>query len=140
MRTTLRNDIEFSGVGLHSGHPVSLILSPLEFGAGIHFLRTDLPADTAMIPARFDQVTDTRLCTRVENADGASVSTVEHLMAALAGCGVTDALIGVDGPEIPIMDGSSAGFVRAIGEVGLVRGDAPLKAIKIKDGRINKCK
>jgi UDP-3-O-[3-hydroxymyristoyl] N-acetylglucosamine deacetylase len=84
-----------------------------------------------MVPANWEAVVAASLCTRIENASGVSVSTIEHLMAALSGCGVTNALIHIDGPEVPILDGSAAPFVRAIMAAGLRRQDAPLHALRI---------
>ena len=84
-----------------------------------------------MIPALWDAAVPAKLCTRIANASGAEVSTIEHVMAALAGCGVTNALVDVDGPEVPILDGSSAPFVRGILGRGLIRLDAPLSVIRI---------
>ncbi len=84
-----------------------------------------------MIPARYDATQEAALCTRVVNEAGASVSTIEHIMAALAGCGIQNALIDVDGPEIPVLDGSSAEFVTAILAVGVQKQDAPVRAIQV---------
>jgi UDP-3-O-[3-hydroxymyristoyl] N-acetylglucosamine deacetylase len=86
-----------------------------------------------LVPARWDLVEISPLNTRIVNADGVSVSTIEHLMAALSGCGVHNALIEIDGPEVPILDGSAAGFARAILDAGLRRQDAPLRAIEMLD-------
>jgi len=88
-------------------------------------------AAAAVVPARYDLVTDALLCTRLVNAEGTSVDTVEHVMAALAGTGVTDATVTLDGPEAPIADGSSAPFVSAILAAGLADLDAPLRAIRV---------
>ena len=109
-RRTLKNAIGCVGVGLHSGRRVALTLRSAAPGTGLLFRRTDLGID---IPARFDRVVDTRLCTALvaENAPHARIGTVEHVMAALAGTGVTDAVVEVDGPEVPILDGSAAPFV-----------------------------
>lgn len=109
-RRTLKSPIGCVGVGLHSGRRVSLTLRPAHAGHGIVFRRSDLGID---IPARFDRVSDTRLCTALvaDGAPQARIGTVEHVMAALAGTGITDALIEVDGPEVPILDGSAAPFV-----------------------------
>lgn len=108
-RRTLKAAIGCVGVGLHSGRRVSLVLRPAPAGAGIVFRRTDIGAD---IPARWDLVTDTRLCTVLSLPDRpeASVGTVEHVMAALFGCGIDDAVVELDGPELPILDGSAAPF------------------------------
>ncbi|HEV7265377.1 MAG TPA: UDP-3-O-acyl-N-acetylglucosamine deacetylase [Falsiroseomonas sp.] len=118
-RRTLKTAIGCVGVGLHSGRRVSLTLRPAPGGSGIVFRRTDLGID---IPARFDRVADTRLCTALvaEDAPQARIGTVEHVMAALAGTGITDALVEVDGAEIPILDGSAAPFVFLIDCAGTV--------------------
>lgn len=119
VQTTVKSELSFEGRGLHSGAPARMRILPASGEYGIWFKRTDLRGVDPMIPARYDAVCDTRLCTRLANADGASVSTVEHVMAALAGCGVDNALIEIDGPEAPIMDGSSRPFAEAIARVGL---------------------
>jgi UDP-3-O-[3-hydroxymyristoyl] N-acetylglucosamine deacetylase len=116
---TLRHAIGCEGVGLHSGLPVSLRLCPAPAGSGIVIRRTDLDMS---FPARFDLVTDTRLCTLLapEGAPEARVGTVEHVMAALAASGVTNAVIEIDGPEIPVLDGSAAPFLFLLDCAGLV--------------------
>ena len=98
---------------------------------GIWFRRTDLDQGDCMIPARWDCVERSPLCTKLVNESGVSVSTVEHLMAALAGCGIQNALIEIDGPEVPILDGSSAQFVAAFVACGTRRLEAPSRAIRI---------
>ncbi len=107
-----------------------MTVHPASAEYGIWFRRTDLTGD-ALIPARWDAVSDSRLCTKISNTSGASVSTIEHIMAALSGCGVQNALIEIDGPEVPVLDGSSAQFVKAIVAAGLQRLDAPVRAIEI---------
>ncbi|MDF2234892.1 UDP-3-O-acyl-N-acetylglucosamine deacetylase [Albimonas sp. CAU 1670] len=144
MQATVRSAIEFRGCGLHSGRPARLRILPASVNYGIWFKRVDVEADgsgrDAMIHARWDLVADTRLCTVIRNRDGVSVSTIEHIMAALAGCGVTNALVEIDGPEVPIMDGSSVAFAEGIRGAGLVglRGEARairiLKPIEVEDG------
>jgi UDP-3-O-acyl-N-acetylglucosamine deacetylase len=114
VQTTIREGVEFTGVGLHSGAPAHMRILPAAGEYGIWFKRVDVDADDPMIPARYDAVSDTTLCTRLTNSSGVSVSTVEHVLAALAGCGVTNALIEIDGPEAPIMDGSSAEFEKIL--------------------------
>ncbi|MEM9725960.1 MAG: UDP-3-O-acyl-N-acetylglucosamine deacetylase [Pseudomonadota bacterium] len=131
MQATLANETTFTGVGVHGGHAATARVAPAEPGAGVTFIRTDLPHGRNHIPARFDRVADTRLCTVLANEHGATVSTVEHLMAALAGLGVTNATIAIDGPEVPIMDGSAAPFVRALSETGVVFQRAPQTALRI---------
>ena len=118
-RRTLKAAIGCVGIGLHSGKRVSLTLRPAEAGAGIRFRRTDIGIE---IPALYDHVVDTRLCTALGSAEAPEVrvGTVEHVMAALAGCGVDDAIIELDGPEVPILDGSAAPFVFLIDCTGLV--------------------
>ena len=125
---TLRASARLSGIGLHSGRPVTLTVSPAPAGTGILFRRTDLLAGddrpqaerlrAVTIAARPDAVTATTLGTVISNEAGASVATVEHLMAALAGAGIDHAICALDGPEVPIMDGSSAPFTDAIGRIG----------------------
>ena len=132
MQRTVAAKVSFSGVGLHSGAPVQLRLLPAPADHGIWFERTDIaPADGNRIPARWDCVVDTRLCSRLGNDSGISVSTVEHLMAALAGCGITNVLVQVDGPEVPILDGSAAPFARAILQAGITPQAAPLRVLRI---------
>lgn len=98
---------------------------------GIWFRRTDVSDQDALIPARYDRVPEARLCTKLVNDDGVAVSTVEHIMAALAGCGIHNALIEIDGPEVPILDGSSMPFVRAILSRGVAVQDAPVHALQV---------
>lgn len=121
----------FDGVGLHSGLPVKMILRPAPAGHGISFQRTDIELGNTIIPARWDMVERTALCTRLVNEAGVVVSTVEHIMAALAGCGVHNALVELDGPEVPIVDGSSAPFVRGIMKQGLHRLTDPVVAYEV---------
>ncbi|MGQ9365418.1 UDP-3-O-acyl-N-acetylglucosamine deacetylase [Azospirillum sp. ST 5-10] len=129
---TLRSAIHSSGVGLHSGSTVSLTIAPAEAGSGILFVRTDKRgAAAAEIPARWDAVADSRLCTVIANAEGTSVGTVEHLMAALAGCGIDNAVVSLDAGEVPIMDGSSAPFVAMIERAGRLEQAVPRRAIRI---------
>ena len=127
---TLAASIGCVGIGLHCGGKVSLLLAPAAAGTGIVFHRSDLGID---IPARFDRVIDTRLCT-VLGAEGepqARVGTVEHLMAALAGAGVSNARITLDGPEVPILDGSAESFSFLIDCAGVVAQDAALPEIEV---------
>jgi UDP-3-O-[3-hydroxymyristoyl] N-acetylglucosamine deacetylase len=131
VQTTIRSSAVLRGVGLHSGTPVELHIRPAPAGHGVVFLRSDVTGADRRVPARWDAVSPSRLCTLVENADGVSVSTIEHLMAALAGCGLHNALIEIDGPEVPILDGSAEPFVAAIIAQGLRRVAAPLHAIRV---------
>ncbi len=118
------------GQGLHSGRPARLVIHPATSG-GIRFRRSDIADRDNIIPARYDNVSDTTLCTVLSNGAGASVSTVEHLMAALAGTGISHAIIDIDGPEVPIFDGSAKRFVRAILQAGLRRVEGPIVAIRL---------
>jgi UDP-3-O-[3-hydroxymyristoyl] N-acetylglucosamine deacetylase len=128
---TLKQTANCEGVGLHSGEPVSLTLHPAPSGSGIIFNRTDVELDLAIIPASWDKVVDTRLCSTIGNEHGVRVATIEHLMAALSGCGVDNVLVEIDGPEVPIMDGSSGPFVKLIEETGLVEQDQARRVIRI---------
>ena len=131
MQATLKKSVRFTGTGLHSGAAVHLVIHPASADYGIWFKRTDILLGDTMIPARWDVVEQTPLCTRIVNSAGVSVATIEHLMAALAGCGIHNALIEIDGPEVPILDGSAAEFVRAILKAGVVAQDTPVRAIEI---------
>ena len=131
MQHTLKSSITFDGTGLHSGKPVRMVLRPAAAGHGIWFKRTDIHLGDVMVPAIYDAVERTQLCTRLVNGAGVSVSTVEHIMAALAGCGVHNALIEIDGPEVPIMDGSSVTFVRGIMSRGVRQQASPVLAYKV---------
>ncbi len=125
---TLKAPIGCVGVGLHSGSRVNLTFRPAPVDHGIVFRRSDLGVD---IPARFDRVVETRLCTVLAEGS-ARIGTVEHVMAALAGCGIDNVLVEVDGPEPPILDGSSAHFVFLLECAGIVAQDAPRSTIEIR--------
>ena len=129
MQTALKATVVFEGVGLHSGAPTTLVVRPAKANTGIVFNRTDV--SDGQIAARWDRVEVTPLNTRLRNEAGVAVSTIEHLMAALSGCGIHNALIDIDGPEVPILDGSSAAFVRGFVDAGITRLAAPLRAIEI---------
>ena len=124
---TLAHSIRCSGIGLHSGRKIDLVLHPAEADAGISFVRSDLGVE---IPARSTFVTDTRLCTTI-GRNGAHVSTVEHLLSAMAGLGIDNARIEVNGPEVPIMDGSAAPFVFLIQCAGIREQDSPKKVLRV---------
>lgn len=130
-RHTLAAPVVCAGIGLHTGERVRLVLQPASAGAGIIFIRTDITDRENRIEARADAVSGVRLGTTISNSDGVSVATVEHLMAALAGLGVDDLMIEIDGPELPVMDGSSAPFVEMIDHVGLRAHAAPRRAIQV---------
>ena len=131
MYLTLREPVAFEGIGLHSGSRVQITIRPARAGRGIFFRRTDVDAAIGVIPARFDRVTDLRLCTRLSNEHGVSVGTVEHVMAALSGCGISDAIVDIDGPEVPIMDGSAADFVEGFLRAGVAETRRARRAIRI---------
>jgi UDP-3-O-[3-hydroxymyristoyl] N-acetylglucosamine deacetylase len=131
MQKTVRGTLTFDGIGLHSGRAARVRVLPASGEYGIWFKRLDVVGADPMILAAWDRVTDTRMCTVLSNAEGVSVSTVEHLMAALAGCGVDNALIEIDGPEVPIMDGSSRAFVQAIQARGLREVEGEARVIRI---------
>ena len=130
-RQTLAAPVVCAGVGLHTGERVRLVLQPATAGTGVVFVRSDITGQDNRIEARADAVVGVRLGTTIANADGVSVATVEHLMAALAGIGVDDVLIDIDGPELPVMDGSSAPFVQLIHKVGLKSQAMPRRAIQV---------
>ena len=132
MQTTLKQEIKCDGIGLHSGVEVSLKIKPSAAQYGIWFRRTDINTKDNMIAAHYLNVSESELCTTLSNESGATISTVEHLMAAFAGCGIQNALVEVDGPEIPIMDGSSDWFVRKIISVGTKQLIEPLRVIHVK--------
>ncbi len=131
MQTTIKTAISFSGKGLHSGLAATVTIRPAGANYGIWFSRSDLEVGDRMIPARWDAVNRSPLCTKLENDAGLQVSTVEHLMAALAGCGIHNALIEIDGPEVPILDGSAAPFVRGIMQRGVRVLPAPVMAFEV---------
>ncbi len=128
---TLAKQVDLNGVGVHSGLPVHVCLKPAPQGTGIIFVRTDVKDQPNVIPALWSYVVDTRLCTLLANNAGVKVGTIEHLMAALRGADVSNVIIEIDGPEVPIMDGSSAAFIAAIDSVGVVEQSAPVYAIKV---------
>ncbi|HLT78450.1 MAG TPA: UDP-3-O-acyl-N-acetylglucosamine deacetylase [Ferrovibrio sp.] len=127
---TLKNRIKCSGIGLHSGAKVQMVLNPAAPDTGVVFRRVDLPGKP-LVRARHDQVTDLRMCTTVAAGEGVSIGTVEHLLAALAGMGVDNVLVDIDGPEVPVMDGSSAPFVFLIECADVIEQVAPRKYLKV---------
>ena len=130
MQATLKKMVVFQGVGLHSGAPARLEIHPAPAGHGIVFRRSDL-SPAVDIPARWDHVTPSKLCTLMDDGKGTTLSTVEHVMAALAGTGIHNARVLVDGPEVPILDGSAAPFVRGILRAGILQQQADLRAIRV---------
>ena len=136
---TLAGPAIFAGVGLHSGQRVRAAILPAPTGSGIVFVRTDRGGDNR-VDARAGAVVQTRLNTVIGNAAGVTVSTIEHLMAALAALAVDNAVIELDGPEVPIMDGSALPFVQMIDHAGRRRQEAPrrylevLRPVEVADG------
>jgi len=129
---TLKDSIKLEGVGLHNGKNVNLCLNPAEANHGIKFKRTDLDVNN-IIDANYKNVKSPILCTRLENLNTVSVSTIEHLMASFYGEGIDNALVEVDASEVPIMDGSALDFVEAIRQVGTENQNSPRKFIKVKE-------
>ena len=131
MQRTLREKIACRGVGLHSGLDVTMVLHPAPIDQGIVFIRSDIANRDNKIPARWDHVTDTMLCTVIGNKDGATVATIEHIMAALQGIGIDNITIELDGAEVPIMDGSAEPFVFLIECAGVISQNAPKRILEI---------
>ena len=137
---TINKDILIKGVGLHSGLNVNIIIKPAKSNTGIIFKRIDIKNNNIVIPNLFN-VSSAVFCTTISNEHGVSVSTIEHLMGALYGMGIDNALIEIDSKEVPILDGSAKKFVEAITKVGIKTSDTPIKVIKIekkiefKDGK-----
>ncbi len=127
---TVKNVISFSGVGLHSGRPVTLDIKPSAPNTGIIFKRVDLKENNLIVP-NFANVTNTSLNTTISNESGVKVSTIEHLMGALFGLGVDNALIEINNEEVPILDGSAKEFVKKIIVGGFKISDSPIKIITI---------
>jgi UDP-3-O-[3-hydroxymyristoyl] N-acetylglucosamine deacetylase len=130
-QTTLACEISLTGTGVHSGAPVSISICPADGDTGLRFLISNGDSDGIEIAADQQWVTGVTLCTELGDGNGASVATVEHVLAALRGLGVDNALIEIDSVEVPIMDGSAAPFVEAIDEVGLTELDAPRRFLKV---------
>jgi UDP-3-O-[3-hydroxymyristoyl] N-acetylglucosamine deacetylase len=130
-QTTLASEISLTGTGVHSGAPVSIVLCPADGDTGLRFLLSNGDADGTEIAADQRWVTGVTLCTVLGDGNGAQVATVEHLLAALRGLGVDNALIEIDSSEVPIMDGSAARFVEAIDEVGLAELETPRRFLKV---------
>lgn len=128
---TLAAPFACSGKGLHSGKPVRLEVLPAPVNAGLVFERADMPGPAGRIEASARAVCATRRCTSLGNASGARIDMVEHVLAALSACGVDNACIRVDGPEVPGMDGCAAEFCAAIGQAGLERQSAPRRFMQV---------
>src|SRR6201993_3953585 len=140
-QTTLRAQATVTGVGVHSGSPVSLTIGPASIDAGFVFVRTGLDGCDREVRATADSVVATEFATVLGDREAPLVSTAEHVLAALRGMGVDNATIEIDGPEVPIMDGSAAAFVAAIDQAGIVTQSAPrrfiqvLKTVKVAMGK-----
>ncbi len=130
-QTTLRLPVSVTGIGVHSGQPATLTLSPADANTGIVFIRTGLDGADREISARPEAVIATDFATVLGDRNGPLISTTEHVLAALRGMGVDNAIVEVDGPEAPIMDGSAAPFVAAIDQAGIVELSAPRRYIEV---------
>ena len=131
MQNTIKKEFYFSGVSLHGGESVSVKVLPALANSGIKFKRTDIKNKNPIVNAIYNFVSDTKMCTTISNDQGTSVQTIEHLMAALAGTGVHNAMIELDGPELPILDGSSREFVKKILSVEKQVLNTPVSGYKI---------
>ena len=140
LQRTIKETIEFEGVGLHNGINAKLILKPAEPNSGIVFKRTDIDSTKNIIEANYQNVSSPILCTKIKNSYDISVSTIEHLMAVFYGEGIDNVLVEIDAPEVPILDGSAFDFAEAIKSTGIQEQKFPkkfikaLKKIEIKDG------
>ena len=131
-QTTLKTSVTLTGIGVHSGNPAEITIHPAKANHGIAFLRTGTTTgNDRLIKAHFACVSATELCTVIGDVETGAVATIEHLMSALYGLGVDNALIEIDGPEMPILDGSARPFVTAIDSVGLTTCGAPRRWIKV---------
>lgn len=130
VQQTILRPVSMNGIGVHTGQKITLVIKPAQVNTGIEFIRTDL-ADNNYIKATYTNVVDTKLCTVIANEAGVKVSTIEHLMSALWGCGIDNAIVELDGEEVPIMDGSSAPFVEALKSAGVAKLASPRKVLEI---------
>ncbi|MBI1300249.1 MAG: UDP-3-O-acyl-N-acetylglucosamine deacetylase [Alphaproteobacteria bacterium] len=130
-QSTVNGTIEMQGVGLHSGRMITMRLLSAAENTGIRFVRTDITHGDNVIPALWNYVVDTQLCTVIGNDNGATVGTIEHLMSALRGCSIDNVTIEIDGPEVPAMDGSAMPFVDAIEMVGAKKQAVPRRVIRV---------
>tara|TARA_Y100000590_G_scaffold468753_1_gene652944 strand:- start:184 stop:1104 length:921 start_codon:yes stop_codon:yes gene_type:complete len=128
---TIKHTINFEGIALHSGRMVSMQIKPSQPNTGIVFKRTDLKNNNTVIPGIFN-VSSAVFCTTISNDHGAKISTIEHLMGAFYGTGIDNALVEVNGDELPILDGSAKCYVDAIGKSGIETSNLPIKVIKIE--------
>lgn len=128
---TIAKSASLSGAGVHSGKPATLTVRPAPEGTGVRFVRTDVSDRNAIIPALVTMVTTTELGTNMSNDAGVSVATVEHFLAACSGLGVDNIIAELDGPELPILDGSSRPFVELLEQVGVAEQGASRRVLKI---------
>ena len=128
---TINSSITLEGIGLHSGKKVNLCIKPAQPNTGIIFKRVDLKLNNIVYP-NFNNVTNTSLNTTISNEYGVKVSTIEHLMGALFGLGIDNALVEIDNEEVPILDGSAKEFINKLTQSGLTQSEVPIKIIKIK--------
>ena len=133
MQSTIENEFSHVGTGVHLGRPVRITIKPAEVGHGIVFKRTDVDDHRSIIPANFKYLVVGELCTSLANSYGVKVMTVEHLLAAFSGVGVTNALIEIDNEEVPILDGSSDFFVKSILKAGVKEQDQSLTICRVTD-------
>ena len=131
MQTTVEKSFSHVGTGVHLGRPARITVKPAEKGHGIVFKRTDVEHERSFIPANHKYLTEGELCTSLANSYGIRVLTVEHLLAAFSGVGVTNALIEIDNEEVPILDGSSDKFVKSIINAGIKEQDRSLVICKV---------
>lgn len=123
--------VSFSGIGVHSGLDVNIVVCPAPVNSGYIFVRTDVLDKNNQIELNYQNVVDPIMCTKVVNSDGVSVSVIEHLLAAMRIVGITNAIIEIDGPEVPIMDGSAICFVKQMNKAGVVEQNEKVPAIVI---------
>jgi len=128
---TINKDITFKGVGLHSGVNVTMTVKPAKPNSGILFKRVDLKKNNIVVPNIFN-VSSAVFCTTIANESGVNISTIEHLMGALYGLGIDNALVEIDNQEVPILDGSAKLFIEEISKVGIKNSEVPIKIIKIE--------
>lgn len=133
MQQTIKDSFSVDGIGLHSGRRAVITVKPALEDTGIWFRRLDVPQRQSMVHAHYTNVAGSSLCTTIENTYGIKVSTVEHLMAAFAGTGIHNAIVEIDGPEVPILDGSSLEFVKEILSKGVVQLSKPIRAFRVLD-------
>ena len=133
MQTTVEKSFSHLGTGVHLGRPVRITVKPAERGHGLVFKRTDVEDNKSLIPASYEYLIKGELCTSIANTYGVRVMTVEHLLAAFSGVGVTNALIEIDNEEVPILDGSSDRFVKSIINAGVYEQDQSLMICKVTD-------